>query len=89
MTIKDAYPKSIYHYLILPRIPSRTPNVPASSLDSLSAFLRLPKEQALVLLDGLEEAANEATVLIEERMRTQHGWKWPVEVGFHAVPSMQ
>lgn len=97
--IKDAYPKSSYHYLLLPRspfpLPSSLPGAPSSlttaELSSLQRFLTLPKETVLHVLDLMEETLAEVVTSLEDTMRKERGWEGVVDVqmGFHAVPSMR
>jgi aprataxin len=88
ITIYDAFPKSIFHFLVLPRL---QPNVPVtlSNLDGLKSLLKCDKELAKQILIGLSEDAASIRREIEQEMLTRYGFKWPIWIGFHAVPSMQ
>ena len=97
--IKDAYPKSSYHCLLLPRAPFALPPSPSGSprslgtaeLSSLQRVLTLPKETILHVLDLMEETLGEVVTSLEETMRKERGWEGVVDLrwGFHAVPSMK
>ncbi|KAI0748162.1 hypothetical protein C8Q80DRAFT_1170487 [Daedaleopsis nitida] len=86
LTIYDKYPKAHFHFLLLPFI--RAPLRPADLRD-LSALLRLPREQAKALLQRMQRDAAEATQLIQEEMVQRFGFRWGVQIGFHAVPSLE
>ena len=86
ITIFDAYPKSHFHFLILPR-----PHKPfeIEDLASLRTLLRCNKEDARQLLIGLGEDAKKLRDDIEKEMLDRWGFKWDIWTGFHAVPSME
>jgi len=86
LTVFDAYPKSIFHFLILPR---PVPPLDVSTLASLPSLLKSDKAQAKQVLLGLREDAKEVKKAIEDEMMSMYGFKWGVWMGFHAVPSMQ
>jgi len=86
LTICDAYPKSIFHFLILPRITSASEE---PRLDSLKTLLQGDKTQAKAVIDALNDEANNLRKEIEDEMVKRYGFKWGIWVGFHAVPSMQ
>ncbi|KAI0920204.1 hypothetical protein AcV5_010007 [Taiwanofungus camphoratus] len=86
LTIFDAYPKSIFHLLILPRI---TPPLTVFDLASLRTLLKCDKTQARKVLESLERDAKNVRAMIEEEMIKRYGFKWDVWTGFHAVPSME
>ncbi|KAI9064478.1 hypothetical protein FKP32DRAFT_1570725 [Trametes sanguinea] len=85
VTIKDAYPKSYFHRLVLPRI--YLPIEPEQVRD-LRSLLCLPREQARAILLALKRDAEVAKREMEQEMREQHGFVWPIQMGFHAVPSL-
>jgi aprataxin len=86
LTIFDAFPKSIFHFLILPRV---VPPHTESELADLRSLLKSDKERAKDLLLGLRDDANAVKKMIEDEMMSRYGFKWGVWIGFHAVPSMQ
>jgi hypothetical protein len=149
LTIFDAYPKALFHFLVLPRLriatsssstisSSRTPaaedgdgderrerdsdvdsEVVADStadLTSLRTLLRRPLQRAAAAATAaasdtatitgtdsdsdararakgtLSVLSDEATRLqsqIEREMQARYGFKWPLWIGFHAIPSME
>ena len=136
LTIFDAYPKALFHFLVLPRLrtstststtasSSRTPAEDGdgdgdgdsevkvevadntADLTSLRTLLRRPLQRAAAAAsdtdidpDAPREASkgtssvlsDEATRLqsqIEREMQTHYGFKWPIWIGFHAIPSME
>ena len=86
LTIYDAYPKSIFHFLILPRILSSSEE---PGLDSLRTLLQSDKTHAKAVINALNDEANNLRKEIEDEMVKRYGFKWGIWVGFHAVPSMQ
>ncbi|KIY69982.1 HIT-like protein, partial [Cylindrobasidium torrendii FP15055 ss-10] len=87
LTIYDAFPKSIFHFLIVPRHPQRSLSL--SDLGSLRSLLKLEeKEQAKDVLLMLKAEAASLRKEIEEEMLTRHGFKWGIWTGFHGAPSM-
>lgn len=87
LTIFDAYPKSIFHFLVLPR----TKDSPLTVFDlaSLRTLLKSDKVKAQKVLAGLSEDAETVKTMIEEEMMKRYGFKWTVNMGFHPVPSME
>ena len=86
LTIFDCYPKSIFHFLVLPRI---TPELTAFDLASLRTLLKADKAKAKEVLTGLHEDAQIVKGMIQDEMMKRYGFKWGVWMGFHAVPSME
>jgi len=86
LTLFDAYPKSIFHFLILPRI---TPQVDEFDLTSLRTLLKSDKAKVKEVLSGLNEDAQIVRGLIQDEMIKRYGFKWGIWMGFHAVPSME
>ncbi len=83
-----------YHFLVLPRVPLHIgvpPNdiidVPEDDLASLRVLLKSP--HASSILRELSDAADEAVEMVKDEMMKMEGFVWDVNVGFHAVPSMQ
>ncbi|KAF8163247.1 HIT-like domain-containing protein [Crassisporium funariophilum] len=86
LTIFDAYPKSIFHFLILPRI--QGPELNASNLSSLRTLLQGDKEQAKEVVTALWEDAQAVKKEIQDEMEERYGFKWDIWTGFHGAPSM-
>ena len=86
LTISDKYPKSIFHFLLLPRI---RPPYTAAGLRDLRSVLQLPREQARALLQAMRRDALAARALVEQEMLARHSFKWDIQMGFHAVPSLE
>jgi hypothetical protein len=86
LTIYDAFPKSMFHFLILPRA---TENVAASDLASLRSILKGDKSYAKEVINALAEEAKILRKEIEGEMLKRYGFKWGIWTGFHAVPSME
>lgn len=98
LVINDLYPKSTYHYLILPRLPfplKDGSHLTEHDLTSLQAFVKgvggseKKKKVVLEVLEGLEEMVEVVEERMRERMRREKGFEWEVVWGFHAVPSMK
>ena len=87
VTVYDAFPKSIYHLLILPR--PREGMVTVPELLNLRTLLKRDKARAKRILEELGEAAESARRDIEEEMRSSYKCKWDIWTGFHALPSMR
>ncbi len=85
LTIYDAFPKSIFHFLILPRVQTDSP-LDRSSLKSL---LKRDKTRAKEVVESLSEAAAVLRKDIEDEMVKRYGFKWGIWTGFHAAPSME
>lgn len=85
LTIFDCYPKSKFHFLILPR--PRPPLV-GDQLDTLKSLLHADKEQAREVLRGLGEDAKQLRDQIEQEMLNRYKFKWDIWTGFHAVQSL-
>jgi len=88
LTVFDAFPKSIFHFLILPRIVPGA-ELEASSLDSLRTLLLGDRTQARLCLEGLARDAAELRKTIEDEMIARYGFKWGIWTGFHAKQSME
>ncbi|TFK42641.1 HIT-like domain-containing protein [Crucibulum laeve] len=86
LTIYDAYPKSMFHFLILPRVQEP---LTTTELGSLRSLLKINKERAKEVITGLHEDAKAAKKEIEEEMLRRYGFKWDVWTGFHGAPSME
>lgn len=86
LTIFDAYPKSIFHFLILPII--KEPFT-AQELGSLKALLKGDKESVKAVITGLSNDAKILRKEIEDEMVSRYGFKWDIWTGFHAAPSME
>lgn len=89
LTIFDAYPKALFHFLVLPRLLSRVER-PRPDLTDLRALLR--RRASADAQETLRVLADEAARLrgvIAEEMRARYGFVWDIWAGFHAVPSME
>ena len=93
LTIFDAYPKALFHFLVLPRL-SRT--VCSTELKDLATLLRRRacadadmRTRAQETLRVLADEAARMRGVIEEEMRARYGFVWEIWTGFHAVPSME
>ncbi|KAF8231307.1 HIT-like protein [Tricholoma matsutake] len=86
ITIYDGFPKSIFHFLVLPRI---IEPYNGTDLSSLRSFLRHDKAHARELILALREDARMVAKEIEAEMMKRYGFKWEIWMGFHAVPSMK
>ena len=85
ITIFDAYPKSIFHFLILPR-PTKELNI--FDLTDLRSLLKKDRETVNSTLVMLKNEAAKLRISIYEEMRKRYGFQWGLWMGFHAVPSM-
>jgi aprataxin len=86
LTIFDAYPKAIFHFLILLR---PTEKLSVLDLASLRTLLRQDKDSARLALETLLDECENLIKNIREEMRERYGFVWDVHAGFHAVPSME
>jgi aprataxin len=85
ITIFDAYPKSIFHFLILPRVQKPDP-----VLSNLGTLLNSgDKVRAMEVITSLSEDAQVVRKEILEEMDSRYGFKWDVWIGFHGAPSME
>ncbi|KAH8116889.1 hypothetical protein DFH11DRAFT_1137440 [Phellopilus nigrolimitatus] len=90
ITIFDAYPKAFFHFLILPRLQANSP-LTAANLTSLKTFINssdISKRKAIELLRRVKEDAEHLRSMIKEEMLSRFGFIWNVQMGFHAVQSM-
>jgi len=87
ITIFDAYPKSIFHFLILPRI--QEPDLNSSVLANLGTLLSGDKVKAKEVITSLWEDAQTVKKEILDEMVGRYGFKWDVWIGFHGAPSME
>jgi aprataxin len=90
LTIYDAFPKSIFHFLLLPRFPADSePSLSLADLSSLKSLLTCDKGRAKTVLDALNDDAKALRTVIESEMISRYGFKWPIQIGFHGAPSME
>ena len=132
LTIFDAYPKALFHFLVLPRCLRRIAATTTTS--STSEDERRERDEGVeeeeeeeevevLVADRTEDLTNLRTLLlllqqrtadpagararakgtlsvlsdeatrlqsqIEREMQTHYGFKWPIWIGFHAIPSME
>ena len=77
LTIFDAFPKSIFHFLVLPRLQSElSTGINEKDLDSLRTLLRSDKQTARAILNALNEDAKEVKRQIEEEMMKRYKFTW-------------
>ncbi|KAL5532697.1 HNT3_3 [Sanghuangporus sanghuang] len=91
VTIFDAYPKAVFHLLVLPRIKDKEGPLSAANLTSLKKFLnsnQTNRKDARELLGRLKEDGEKVREMVKEEMRDRYGFVWKVHLGFHAVQSM-
>lgn len=86
LTVFDAFPKSIFHFLVLPRV--RQP-LSTGQLANLRTLLKGDKACAKQVLLDLRDEANNVKKLIREEMLNRYGFQWEIWTGFHATPSME
>ena len=86
ITIFDAFPKSMFHFLVLPRV-QKAP-LDAATLSSFQSLLKGDKKQAKEVITTLAEDAMVVKKDIQDEMVQRYGFKWDVWIGFHGAPSM-
>ena len=85
ITIFDLYPKSIFHFLILPRIQKPDP-----VLSNLGTLLNSgDKVRAKEVITILWEDAQVVKKEILDEMVSRYGFKWDIWFGFHSAPSIE
>jgi hypothetical protein len=96
LTIFDAYPKALFHFLVLPRTTSSSDTARSSDLTDLRTLLRRrassdakTRTRAEETLRALADEAERMRGVVQEEMRTRYGFVWEIWTGFHAVPSME
>ena len=93
ITVQDKFPKSIFHYLVLPRLKhddgSARTDITASRVKELRSLLKGDKSVAREVLETLARDAKEVKGMIENKMMEQFQFKWPIWIGFHSVQSME
>ncbi|KAL0071539.1 aprataxin-like protein [Marasmius tenuissimus] len=78
LTIYDAYPKAIFHFLALPRIHNQTDSgLSLKDLHSLKTLLACDKTRAKELVTALKDDSEEVKKDIESEMVRRYGFKWP------------
>ena len=90
--IGDLYPKSTFHWLILPRLPFQLKNgstLDAYQLEDIRTVLGLKDSIAMEVLEGLEEMMEIVKGRMKGKMREEMGFEWEVCDGFHPIPSMR
>ncbi|KAF8628452.1 hypothetical protein AX15_003967 [Amanita polypyramis BW_CC] len=85
LVLFDAYPKSIFHFLVLPPV---RPPFTAEDLTNLRTLFKKDTELAKEVIQELKTVAQSLKQDIEEEMTKRYGFKWEIWIGFHAVPSM-
>ena len=89
IAIFDAYPKSIFHFLVLPRPKAPLTVFDLSDLRTLLTSKNVGKEKAKEILKDLGDHARRLRDSIEQEMSQRYKFRWKIWTGFHAVPSMQ
>ncbi|KAF8894520.1 hypothetical protein BD779DRAFT_1669016 [Infundibulicybe gibba] len=87
LTIFDAYPKSIFHFLVLPRMGDSASEV--ARLMDLKSLLRSDKAYAKDVITSLLDDAKIVKKEIEAEMLNRYGFVWSIWIGFHALSSME
>ncbi|KAJ7709962.1 HIT-like domain-containing protein [Mycena rosella] len=87
LTVYDAFPKAIFHFLVLPRAPEPSAGA-GSELANLRQLLSGDKARAQQVLASLRADAHALRAEIEEEMLARYGFKWGIWTGFHGAPSM-
>lgn len=82
----DVFPKSIFHFLVLPRV---LPPLSVDELANLRTLLKGDKARAKQVLMDLSDEAGNVKKMIREEMLNRYGFEWEIWAGFHAVPSME
>ncbi|EIN07392.1 hypothetical protein PUNSTDRAFT_114838 [Punctularia strigosozonata HHB-11173 SS5] len=91
LTVFDRYPKSIFHFLVLPRIlprESRPTGLRTAHLDNLRSLLSADRECAKAVLLALKRDVQPLKAAIEQEMLDRYGCTWPIWIGFHPISSM-
>ncbi|KAF9227626.1 hypothetical protein BS17DRAFT_746275 [Gyrodon lividus] len=86
LTLFDAFPKSIFHFLVLPRV---KPPLSVFQLANLRSLLKGDKERAKQVLKDMSNEADNVKEMIREEMHNRYGFQWEIWTGFHAVQSME
>jgi aprataxin len=89
LTLYDAFPKSIFHFLVLPRITEPGAYASAVDLGNLGSLLKGDKTRAREILTSLRDDAKFVAREIEAEMIKRYGFKWEIWTGFHSAPSME
>ncbi|KAJ7219218.1 HIT-like domain-containing protein, partial [Mycena pura] len=85
LTVFDAFPKAIFHFLVLPRV--QEPST-ISEMSDLRTLLAGDKARAKQVIAALRDDATTLRKEIEEEMLGRYGFKWSIWTGFHGAPSM-
>ncbi|KAH9946085.1 uncharacterized protein BXZ73DRAFT_36981 [Epithele typhae] len=88
LTVFDAYPKGVYHFLLLPRILAPLRAAQMTDLQTLLQHLGT-RDGARAFLQRLRADADAVVRTVRAEMVKEHGTEWPIQVGFHALPSME
>lgn len=86
LTVFDAFPKSTFHFLVLPRV---RPPLTVFELANLRTLLKGDKARAKQVLVDLNDEAHKVKKMIREEMQSRYGFQWEIWTGFHAVSSME
>lgn len=86
LTVFDAFPKAIFHFLVLPRV---RPPLRVSDLTDLRSLLKRERKTAKAVLQDLSDEADNVKNMIQEEMLSRYGFQWQIWMGFHPAPSME
>lgn len=86
LVVFDAFPKGIFHFLLLPRVQEP---FSAADLSNLRSLLKCDRGSVKTTLEQWKEDAKVVVKDIEDEMVSRYGFKWDIWIGFHAVPSME
>lgn len=92
VTVFDEHPKSLFHFLLIPRLGEARSGLTKPNLVNLQVLLNSPevsKADAFKLLSDMKEDALEIKEKIEAEMMDRFEFKWDIWMGFHAAPSME
>jgi len=89
ITVFDGYPKSKYHFLLLPRLPCVIPGADLTGQELNSITDLFKSASPLPVLKCLQQAAKEVVEMIQLEMDAEYGFRWPINRGFHADESMR
>ncbi|KAK2466969.1 hypothetical protein APHAL10511_001227 [Amanita phalloides] len=85
LVIFDAYPKSIFHFLVLPRVQHP---LTTEDLTNLRTLAQKDMELAKEVFQELKSVAESLRQDIEAEMIRHFGFKWGIWIGIHGAPSM-
>ena len=78
LTIFDAYPKAVFHFLVLPRV--KAP-LTLKNTENLRSLLQWDKFKAKELIETIKKDAEKVKAMVEAEMVNQYGGSWPIWMG--------